>query len=1407
VTDPGCLGVDIGSAAVSAALVDREGALLRSAWRTHAGRIHETLRFVLEEVAAGFGPVPLRGVGLTSVSPALVRGPFVSDYQVCLITACRRFFPGVRSILHAGGERFGLIHLDPSGAYLGSRTNSSCAAGTGSFLDQQARRLGLSDAEELGRKAMASVGRAPRISTRCAVFARTDLVHAQQAGHGIEEICDGVCVGVARNLADTLWTGEQLPQPAVFVGGVSRNQAVRRHLERILGVTLLTAAEGAVLGAVGAALCCPPDRDAGLLLDPELVCSAPGEGKEYFHPPLLARGSAKPRATSVESFLVDAGRFSARHPVETEVYRALPAGAMAVRMGIDVGSTSTKAMLVDGSGEPVAGFYTRTLGSPVTAVQALAEAIAEVCRRRGTGFEFLGVATTGSGRKLVGAILHADLIVDEISAHARAACRLDPFVDTIIEIGGQDAKFTTLRNGMVTFSHMNTVCAAGTGSFLEEQAARLGCTLSEYESLVRGARAPLSSDRCAVFMERDINTFLSQGYSREEILAAALFSVRENYLSKVARGASIGSRIAFQGATARNAALVEAFRAGLGKDIMVSRYCHLTGAWGAALLLAERDGAPTTFVGLASLEEEIAIRAEQCELCANHCRLRIAAVGGETVAYGFLCGRDYHDSRYVDRNRSGFDLLKERRKAFQAMTAAPAREPARTSARQPTIGLPAALALYGHLPLWRRFFSLLEVPVVDSQDFEASVSLGRKVQGAEFCAPIASLHGHVAHLAEKADWIFLPTFLEEPVQGGKPGRVHCYYTQFSSALAAGAQAALMDRCLMPLVTLEGERPGSVRELLSALHRAGFSRLSSGRVSRALATACREHAEAVHRLQERFREETARSVGPHIVFLGRTYNVFPPEMGKGIPAIFSSLGVKAFFQDMVPYKAADVQRIRPLLDSVHWLNAARTLEAACVIADTPGLYPVYVTSFKCSPDSIALEYFRRILDERGKPYLVLQLDDHDSTLGYETRIEAAVQSFRNHAAREREGKRDAAPAVHLPFLPRPARRIDGKTLLLPHWDPLVNPLLAANLRREGIDARLLEENPAVIRKGMRMNTGQCLPLSIIAQETADYVRSRGLDPSRTELWMLTLTWSCNLGMFIPFLQALLEAEGGGMEKVAVYAGDVFYREFSTRTVLNAYRAYLLGGLLHRVGCRLRPYETEPGAVDRAIARALEILVPAFESGRGRRSAVRQAASLLDHVSVSGERKPRVAIFGDLYVRDNAVMNQGLVHSIEAAGAEVIVTPYADYLGIIMSSVVKKMFLAGHPMQGVTSFIIWHLVNVTGRAYRRLFARHLDRPRRGRRRGDEAFVRELGLRPEHGGESFDNLLKIRHVVRACPDLALLVQASPAFCCPSIVTEAMGGGIERLTGVPVVSITYDGTGRSVNDVIVPYIRKRPA
>ncbi|RJR29381.1 MAG: CoA activase, partial [Desulfobacteraceae bacterium] len=1128
--------------------------------------------------------------------------------------------------------------------------------------------------------------------------------------------------------------------------------------------------------------------------------------RSYFYAPLEVRLSDYPEFDGKETVLFRPGEGRALHEVEVDLYEELrPGSHLRATLGVDIGSTSTKAVLMDGSRHVLAGLYTRTAGRPVVALQSVLAALRDLLVRKGVNLEIVGAATTGSGRKFVGRVMGADLVVDEITAHARAAFEIRPGVDTIIEIGGQDSKFTTLRNGAVTFAVMNTVCAAGTGSFIEEQARKLGCSLTDYSARVEHRPSPMASDRCTVFMERDINHYLSKGYTTDEVLAAVLHSVCENYLTKVAVEASIGDSISFQGATAKNRALVAAFEQRLNKPVHVSRYCHLTGAWGAALILAEQPVRKSSFRGIDFYRKEITLVPEVCDICANHCKLTLATVEGERVAYGFLCGRDYDTRKHVARNPSGFDLVGERRSAFAF---APGIRPRKPS---PVVGIPAALHLYEDVSVWKVFFDTLGIGTVTSEGYREGVKEGKQAARAEFCAPMAAFHGHVRYLADKCDYLFLPSYLEKRHFKGEGRRQYCYYTQYAPALAA---AVLEERdhvrCLTPLVHYLYSAFHTRAELYRMIRSIAPGGAGFAAVSSAYNRALEFKGSALRRLRERLKAEAAEKKDPYVVLLGRPYTVLPKSMNKGIPEIFSSLGVRTFFQDMLSYEKGEIRSIEPLLRELHWHYAAGILESAEIMAQRPGGYPVLVTSFRCSPDSFVIEYFRKIMDTHGKPYLVLQLDEHDSRTGYETRIEAAVRSFRNHFQ---------ALEPHAPVTPRtvsgkfgtngfqvpaPARQksLEGKTLLLPNWDNFSLPLIAAALRREGIDARLLKETPENIRKSLRHNTGQCIPLNIIAQEFMDYIEDHDLDPSSSVLWLGASSIACNIHLFPMHIRSILASHGGGMERAEIHAGPMSMQDLSLRMITAVYFAYLFGGNLRRIGCRLRPYEKITGETDKAIERGMGVLIRSFEGELSMEEALAEGLTFFDDVAVTGERRPKVAVFGDLYARDNDVINQELIAFIEANGGEVITTPYTTYLKMIAQPYLRKWFVEGHYLEALTSGLLMAGLKLQEKSYCRYFEKILGSSEPAFDEPSE-ILSAYNIRIENTGESMDNLLKIHHIIRCHPDVDLFVQTSPAFCCPSLVTEAMGREIERETGVPIVSITYDGTGGNKNEVIIPFLK----
>ena len=1394
---PYILGVDIGSVSIAVAALNFRHEIVQSAYEFHHGETVPKLKKILDQ----FELKTICGIAVTAATPSILKATERYDGRVAVMKAVQHCHNKVGCILVVGGEKFGLIRLDENGNYIGFQSNTGCAAGTGSFLDQQAQRLNLGGAAELSRMACRNKGPIPKIASRCAVFAKTDLVHAQQEGCTLVEICDGLCLGLARNIFETLFTAQDILGPIFFTGGVSLNRSVVEHLRSLTGKDVITAGRP-VHGAVGAALILADEFPAlasiGLQSSAEILIS-PKTNRQYFHDPLGLNLSDYPDFAGLESHQFRGRDSTDSIVVEVDIYRDLQhSQPLAAYLGVDVGSTSTKAILIDKAKAVLAGFYTRTAGKPVTAVQSVLAAVEDLALKNGIALNIIGCGTTGAGRKFIGKIIGADIVIDEITTHARAAVEIDPRVDTIIEIGGQDAKFTTLHNGHVTFAAMNHVCAAGTGSFIEEQARKLGCPLSEYSARAARRQSPMASDRCTVFMERDLNHYLNEGYPVNDLLAAVLHSVRENYLTKVADEKCIGNVISFQGATAKNKALVAAFEKRLGKPIIVSRYCHLTGALGTALMLVDSAIASTRFRGLDLCKKQIPLHSETCELCTNHCKLTVASINHTQVAYGFLCGRDYDTKHYVNNNRTGFDLLRERARVFGIKAANKTRESF-------TIGLPAALHLLEDLPFWQCFFNELGLKTVTSQDCHDSLKAGKRIAGAEFCAPLTALHGHVSDLMDRADYIFLPFYLDQKGREKGPRRQYCYYTQFAPGLTSLAgDVGKGKKFLLPVLHYLYSHFHKKAQLYQMLRSICRNRISYFDVSSAYDRAREFMDNCYFRWRATYRKFCDTSAELHVVFMGRPYTVLTGDMHKGIPDILASLGIRAFFQDMLSYSRPEVTPIEPLLNELHWHYAAKILETVEVVANSSSAYPILITAFKCSPDSFVIDYFKKIMESHAKPYLILQLDDHDSSGGYETRIEAAVRTFQNHHA----APKTSPTAVDMPLpLDYKSRDLSNKTLILPNWDPLTCDLLAANLKRVGVDARCLEETPTGIQRSLRHNSGQCIPLNIIAQEFIDYVQNHGLNPARTALWMPVGEIACNIKLYPHHIKHILNSHGGGMEQAEVYSARLSMMDISVTLPINNYFAYMFGGMIRKIGCKIRPYERHKGETDQIISNAMDILRNAFLGHCAKAEAVAEVVSnfeRIETVDCSGQSpRPKVAVFGDLYARDNNVINQDLIRFIEDNGGEVITTPYSEYLKMVSKPYLRKWLIEGHYLSALSSQALMTTLKIKEKLYYAYFERILNEPEPVYDDAPKDILARYNLCLENTGESMDNILKIHYIKKHYPDVALFVQASPAFCCPALVTEAMAREIEHITDTPVISITYDGTGGNKNDVIIPYLK----
>ncbi|MCJ7629450.1 MAG: acyl-CoA dehydratase activase-related protein, partial [Longimicrobiales bacterium] len=559
-----------------------------------------------------------------------------------------------------------------------------------------------------------------------------------------------------------------------------------------------------------------------------------------------------------------------------------PENEIRAYMGIDVGSTSTKVVLVDEAGVVIIDVYRKTGGDPVGATKALFTALLESLTPRSRGIHILGCGTTGSGRKMIGTLVGADSVVNEITAHLAGALATDPDVDTVFEIGGQDSKFIRARHGAMQDSNMNYVCAAGTGSFVEEQALKLGYPVDQVGAMVMGVAPPHTSDRCTVFMEQDVERLIRLGYKPKEALAAVMYSVVENYLAKVVGNRSYSrDKVFFCGATARNQGLVAAFEKLLDAEVVVSPYCHVLGAYGLALLTKERmeaEGTATTFKGLDLTERRITLSQEECSLCTNSCKITYAHISGEDEApsWGYLCGRDPEATE--KRKTAEFDPFRLRAK-LAAAAFANHRVPGKKTG--PSVGIPNTLSTFSHAPLWQTFLANLNCQIRMSHPTDEKIrELSGALVGAEYCFPAKLAHGHVGQLAgdDEVDFLFMPHTVSEEVPEEFSNAFFCPVV---CALPAMARSSLRvagrtgaEKILSPPVDFRWELKRQVKELAQIIGKPlGASTREIRRAWESGLAAQAEFMEACKREGQVLTDSLENDDRPSILFLGRAYNLF------------------------------------------------------------------------------------------------------------------------------------------------------------------------------------------------------------------------------------------------------------------------------------------------------------------------------------------------------------------------------------------------------------------------------------------------------------------------------------------------------------------------------------------------------
>mgnify|MGYP003681892236 CR=1 FL=1 len=1247
VRDAYYVGIDIGSVSAKLAVLDDANRVVENHYVRTKGQPVETARDLIADMFSRVPREKIAGLALTGNGGKLlgrILGIDTVNEIVAQSTGTAAFHPDVRTIIEMGGEDSKLIKLEYDEGASEPRIadfamNTVCAAGTGSFLDQQAARLGLSIEGEFGELALKSKT-PPRIAGRCSVFAKTDMIHLQQDATPDYDIVAGLCHALARNFHSNICRGKKFESPIAFQGGVAANAGMVTAFETVLQLEpgeLLIPEHFASMGAIGAVLAA---RKAGTLAPMPDIAVVDEHLANY-----------QPEAERLEP-LEDKGYHCQIEPAPIE-----GDGPVDAYLGVDVGSISTNLVLIDRRKRVIAREYLMTAGRPIDAIQRGLVAI-------GREFEdkviIRGAGTTGSGRYLTGDFVGADIIKNEITTHARAAALVCPDVDTIFEIGGQDSKYVSLDHGAVVDFTMNKVCAAGTGSFLEEQAERLGVKIDrEFGDAALAAKSPcFLGDRCTVFVESSLNHYLQIGVAKDDLIAGLCYSIVYNYLNKVVESRKVGEVILFQGGTAYNRGVRAAFEKVTGKKIILPPHHDVMGAIGAALIAMEETKGPSRFKGFDLSDRQYTVESFECHDCPNHCEIKRVTVEGERpLHYGSRCGK-FDEEKKRGRKVKLPRLFQERKQLL--LKAYPKDTPGNPNGK--TVGIPQAAHYFELFPLWKAFFTELGFQVVTSRDTNQQIIRnGVGHVAAETCFPIKVAHGHVLDLIERGvDYLFLPCLVD--MEKSEPGFMNYYACPYIQSIPYFIRAAIDltqtdAEVLEPVIHMSRGRKYVARVLSKLAKQLGASPRAG---VRAAETAFKALDDFFEKLQARGRQ-VIESLGPSdvaIAIVSRPYNGCDTGMNLNLPEKLREMGAVPLPTDCLPLDGMQVSRDFP---HMYWKYGQGILAAARYIRSQHNIQALYVTNFGCGPDSFISKFFEREMN--GKPYLTIEIDADSADGGVLTRCEAFLDSLRNVKHTQAPPASAIAGPEYVPV------REKKRTLYIPHMDDH-GRMLAATVRRHGIPSRVMPmANEESLTLGRKFTTGrECYPCIITTGDIIKQTMAPDFDPAASAFLMPKAMGPCRFGQYNKFHRMVLNDIG--LEDVPIFALDQqdgfnqSLAQLGAALRLVAWRGLVLVDLLQKVVRSTRPYEVHPGETNALYERCLKRAEEVLESGGDVVPLAAEFQAAFDTIEVNRSMvKPKVGLVGEIYVRCNEFANNFLVRKLEALGAEVSLPPLEEWIDYI------------------------------------------------------------------------------------------------------------------------------------------------
>lgn len=1249
------LGIDIGSTTVKVAVLNKKHELLFSDYERHFADIQNTLANLLDKASQTLGPIQIIPVitgsgGLTLANHLEV--PFVQEV-IAVSSSLEEFAPKTDVAIELGGEDAKIIYFE--GGNVEQRMNGICAGGTGSFIDQMASLL-QTDAPGLNEYAKTYKALYP-IAARCGVFAKTDIQPLINEGATKEDLSASIFQAVVNQTISGLACGKPIRGHVAFLGGplhfLSELKTAFIRTLKLDEEHTIVPENSHLFAAMGSALNAKPEAA------PVSILAMRDRLKASIHMDFEV-DRMEPLFASKEDYAAFNQRQS-QYNIKTAELSQYKGNCY---LGIDAGSTTTKAALVGEDGALLYSFYSNNNGNPLaTSIRA----IQEIYDQLPAGAKIAYSCSTGYGEALIKAALLLDEGEVETVSHYYAAAFFDPKVDCILDIGGQDMKCIKIKDQTVDSVQLNEACSSGCGSFIETFAKSLNYSVQDFAKAALFAENPIDlGTRCTVFMNSKVKQAQKEGASVADISAGLAYSVIKNALYKVIKvsdASELGQHIVVQGGTFYNDAVLRAFEKIAECEAIRPDIAGIMGAFGAALIARERydKSKVSTMLPIKKINSlEYRTTMANCKGCTNNCRLTINKFsGGRQFISGNRCERGIGKEKNKDNIPNLYDYKYKKLFSYVPLT--------KDKAFRGKVGIPRVLNMYENYPFWYTFFTQLGYQVVLSPTSTRKIyELGiESIPSESECYPAKLAHGHVSWLIKQGvHYIFYPCIPYERTEfTDSVNHYNCpIVTSYAENIKNNVDE-LQDASIRfhnPFLSLTSEEtvterlieefPGiPANDVQAAAHEAWLE------LDRCRKDIMRKGEETLEYL-----EKTGRR---GIVLAGRPYHI-DPEIHHGIPELITSYGIAVLTEDSVSH-LAPIER--PLRVNDQWMYHTRLYAAANFVKEKENLDLIQLNSFGCGLDAVTTDQVNEILSNSGKIYTCLKIDEVNNLGAARIRVRSLLAAIRVKEQQKKPRKIQSSSIEKVVFTEEMRKHY---TILCPQMSPIHFSILQSAFNASGYQLEVLpNDNKSAVDVGLKyVNNDACYPSLLVVGQIMQALLSGKYDLNKTAIIMTQTGGGCRASNYIGFIRRALKKANlahipvislnlSGLEE---NPGFKITAKLATRVAYGA----VFGDILMKCLYRMRPYEAVKGSAN-ALHRKWEKRCISFLTGKRVgfnqfNHICRQIIREFDTLPITNEKKPRVGIVGEILVKFLPAANNHLAELLEQEGAEAVCPDLIDFM---------------------------------------------------------------------------------------------------------------------------------------------------